>query len=729
MTKTTIKIGGIHCAGCVNTIETSIKKLNGISEINVNLGTEKAYITYDPKIITLTEIKKTIEAIGYQYLGTDDDTGNDDENEKPEPTHKLSTVFFGFFISIILMLLKHLHSSAYLMFIVATPAFLHISFPIFRAAYHSLKNKNLNMDVMYSMGIGIAFIASIMSTSGIILSTDFLFYETAIMLASFLILGRYLETRAKSKTSDAIKKLINLKPQNTIVIRNGSEIEILTENVQINDIILVEPGEKVPVDGEIIYGSSYVDGSMITGESIPVLKKTGDKVVGGTINKNSILKFKATKIGKDTVLSQIITLVEEAQSSKLLVQKIADKVVSYFIPVVLGIAILSFIVWSLLGSTLLFSLTCLISVLVVACPCALGLATPTAVTVGLGRAAELGILIKNSEVLETAEKTTTVMFDKTGTLTKGKPEITDIISIGMDENMLLQLAASVEKNSQHPFAEAMLKKTIEKNIELRDVSSFDTFEGKGVTALVDGKTIIIGNRTLFNEKNIPYKEREEKISALENEGKTAVLIANDGKFSGIIAIADTLKETTKEAVKRLLNMNLKLAMITGDNTRTATAIAKQIGIERILAEVFPKDKSDEIKKLQSNKEVIAFVGDGINDAPALAQADVGIAIGSGTDIAIESGEIVLIKDNLMDVVNALELSKKVMSRIKQNIFWAFAYNTILIPVAAGALYPIWRITFKPELAGLAMAMSSVTVVTLSLMLKRYTPKEKTFIRE
>jgi len=728
--KTTLKIGGMTCATCVKTIENSLKRLDGIISVTANLGAEKAYATYNPKMTTVADMKKAIEEAGYQYLGVEGEETEDLEEAAREKDlkEKRNRFIIGFAVGVPLMILGYVSidfSVAYLMLVVSAPAFIYVSHPIFSAAYRALKNKNLNMDVMYSMGIGVAFVASIFGTFEFVLSREFLFYETAVLLASFLTIGRYLEARAKGKTSEAIKKLMGLQPKTATAFRDNTEVEIPIEDVQINDIVVVKPGEKIPVDGEVVDGASYVDESMITGEPIPALKQNGDSVVGGTLNKNSVIKFRATKIGKDTVLSQIVKLVESAQGSKPPVQRIADKAVSYFIPTVLTIAILSFVVWYLiLDNTLLFALTALISVLVIACPCALGLATPTAVTVGIGRGAELGVLVKNGEALEISEKLTTIVFDKTGTLTKGKPEVTDIIGIGIDGGALLKLAASVEKNSQHPLAEATVRKAEEEGIAMEESKGFDTFSGKGVTAKVEGKEVLIGNRTLFEERDISYQKVEEKIVQLENEGKTVILIALDNEICGVAAIADTLKERTKEAINAFKNMKLKVVMITGDNARTAYAIAKQIGIEKVLAEVLPQDKAEEVKKLQERGEVVAFVGDGINDAPALAQADVGIAIGSGTDVAIESGEVVLIKDDLMDAVAAVQLSKKVMSRIKQNLFWAFAYNTALIPVAAGILYPVFGVTFKPELAGLAMAMSSVTVVTLSLMLKRYVPPAK-----
>jgi len=735
--KTTLKIGGMTCATCINIVGNSLRKLDGVTAVNVNLGAEKAYVTYNPKMTTVADMKKAVEEAGYQYLGIEGEEGDLEEAARKKNLRaKRNKIIVGFAIGIPLMVFKYIpfsFSKMYFMLIISTPAFIYIAHPIFIAAYRSLKNKNLGMDVMYSMGIDVAFTASILGTFGI-LSSKFLFYDTAVLLATFLTMGRYLETRAKGKTSEAIKKLVGLQPKIATVIHNNNEIEIPIESLQINDIVIVKPGEKIPIDGEVIEGKSYVDESMITGESIPNLKKKNDAITGGTLNKNSILKFRATKVGKDTVLSQIIRLVEEAQGSKPPIQRVADKVVTYFIPVVLTIAILSFVAWyAIFDSTLLFALTSLISILVIACPCALGLATPTAVTVGIGRGAELGILIKNGETLEVSEKLTTVIFDKTGTLTKGEPEVTDIIGIGTDEMNLLSLAASVEKNSQHPLAEAIVRKAREEDIELKESKDFDTFEGKGVVANIEGQKLLIGSKVFLKEINIFYpKEAKEKVSQLENEGKTVILIASSNsphKIYGIIAVADSLKRTTRDAIEELKRMKLNIVMITGDNPGTANIVARQIGIRRVLAGVLPQDKAIEIKKLQERGEVVAFVGDGINDAPALAQADVGIAIGSGTDVAIESGEVVLIKNDLMDAVAAVQLSKKVMQRIKQNIFWAFAYNTVLIPVAAGILYPLFGITFKPEFAGLAMAMSSVTIVSLSLMLKRYLPPVKKINRK
>jgi len=580
---------------------------------------------------------------------------------------------------------------------------------------------------MYSMGIGVSFAASLLGTFEIVLTREFLFYDSAVLLATFLSMGRYLEARAKGKTGEAIKRLMGLQPKTATVRRNGEEKEIAVQDVEVGDTVIVKPGEKLPVDGQVLSGESYVDESMITGEPIPSLKQKDDMVVGGTLNQNSVLAFTAQKVGRDTVLAQIVRLVEEAQGSKPPVQRLADRVVTYFIPVVLVIALSVFSLWYfVLGNTLLFALTSLISVLVIACPCALGLATPTAVTVGVGRGAELGILIKNGEALEVSERLTLVALDKTGTLTKGRPEVTDIIPVDTGDSTILALAASVERYSQHPLAQAILRAVKERQIAVPEAEGFDTFGGKGVTARVGGQEAAVGNRPFFSEKGVDVPPvLGEAMDHLEKEGKTVVLIALQGEIRGLIAIADTLKETTAQAIRAFKGLGLKVVMITGDNKRTAEAVARQAGIDRVVAEVLPQDKAQEIKKLQEAGERVAFVGDGINDAPALAQADVGIAIGSGTDVAIESAEVVLIRDDLMDAVAGIQLSRKVMTRIKQNIFWAFAYNTALIPVASGILYPFFGITLKPEWAGLAMAMSSVTVVSLSLMLKRYKPPVRT----
>ena len=727
-----LKVGGMSCVSCEAAVTSALKALGGVVSVTVNLATETAYVTYNPTLTTIADMKSAIESAGYQYLGIEGEAGDAAAfaREKDLRSKRLK-IIIGFVVGIPLMALTFVSLPlpfplTYLELVVSTPVFLYIGYPIFKAGFHALRTKTLTMDVMYSMGIGVAFVASVLGTFNIVLTPDFMFYETAVLLATFLTLGRYLEAKAKGRTSEAIKKLIGLQAKTATVLRGDIETEVPIEAVQINDVVIVKPGGKIPVDGLVVDGESAVDESMITGESIPVSKTKGALVIGGTLNTNGVLMVKATKIGKDTMLAQIIKLVETAQGSKPPVQRIADTAVTYFIPTVLAIAIGSFAVWYLLlGNTLLFSLTALISVLVIACPCALGLATPTAVTVGIGRGAELGILIKNGDALEVSDKVSTVIFDKTGTLTKGKPEVTDVIGVDATETRVLELAAPVEKNSQHPLADAVVKKAQQQDLTIEKTTGFLSFSGKGVQATVQGNEVLIGNRALFKERNIVILRKiEDESNRLEGEGKTVMFVSSNHRLIGLLAIADTLKETSKPAVDALRQMDIKVLMITGDNTKTAAAIAQQIGIERVLAEVLPQEKANEVKKLQQEGEVVAFVGDGINDAPALAQADVGVAIGGGTDVAIESGDIVLVKNDLLDSVAAVQLSRKVMARIKQNLFWAFAYNTALIPVAAGVLYPFFGVTFRPEYAGLAMALSSVTVVSLSLLLKRYNPPAK-----
>jgi len=730
----TVKVGGMMCATCVETIESALRALPGVLFASVNLGAETARVTFNPSVSSSDDIKTAISDAGYQYLGIsgeENDTLELDARSK-DLHDKFVRFMVGFAVSIPLMIAMFvplpvsMHTLSILMLVIATPVFVFVAGPIFRAAWMALRNRTLSMDVMYAMGTGVSYIASVMGTFGIVLTHEFMFYDTAIMLAAFLMLGRYLEARAKGRTSDAIRKLAGLRQKTATLLRNGTEVEVAVDDVVIGDLMMVRPGVKIPVDGEVVNGESYVDESMITGEPVPALRTAGSAVVGGTLNTNSVLVIQATRVGRETVLARIIAMVEEAQGSKPPVQRIADTVVAYFIPAVLVIATGSFLVWYFVfHATALFSLTAFISVLVVACPCALGLATPTAVTVGVGRGAELGILIRNGEALETAERITTVIFDKTGTLTKGKPEVTDIIPSGIPDETLLMLAAAVEKNSQHPLALAVVRNAEEKGITIPAGEQFDTFGGLGVSAVVLDEIVRVGNRAFLLEGGVQVPlETEERVAALESQGKTAVLVAAGTRFAGVIAIADTVKETSGAAVSALKAMGISVAMITGDNQRTADAIAARTGISTVIAGVLPAGKEQEVRLLQDGGAVVAFVGDGINDAPALARADVGIAIGSGTDVAIESGDIVLIRDDLLDSVAAIQLSRKVMGRIRANIFWAFAYNAALIPVAAGLLYPSFAITFEPELAALAMAASSVTVVTLSLLLKTYIPPAK-----
>jgi Cu+-exporting ATPase len=740
--KVVLKVGGMVCAMCVGALETAFKKLDGVVEVRVNLAAEKAYITFNPRMVNLKDMEKTIEDTGYQFLGVaGEEAATDREKEALEKdlADKKQRIIIGFAVSLFLMALMYLplhyilpmgvlmvlpmNFMNVLMLVVSAPVFVYVSYPIFKAAARALRNHNLDMDVMYALGIGVAYGSSILGTFGIVLTPNFMFYETAVMLASFLTLGRYLEAGAKGRTSEAIKKLVALQPKRATIQKDGHEFEVTVEEIQADDLILVKPGERIPTDGQVMEGQSYVDESMITGEPVPALKEKGQSVVGGTLNKNGVLRIRATKVGRDTVLAQIISLVEEAQGSRPPIQRIADRAVSYFIPTILTIAFASFAYWYFFAhNTLLFSLTALISVLVVACPCALGLATPTAVTVGIGRGAGLGILIKSGEALEASEKLDTVAFDKTGTLTVGQPEVTDLASFGTDEKELLRLTASAERNSEHPLAEAVVRRAESDGIDFASSIDFEALAGKGVLARVDGKSVVAGNRMLFRERGIDLPpEVLSRAVSHEEQGNTVVLVALEGGAYGIIAIADRLKDSAPGAVAELKKMKLDVVMITGDNARSAAAVAKQLGIERVLSEVLPEEKAKEVKRLQQGGSKVAFVGDGINDAPALAQANVGIAIGSGTDVAIEAGEIVLINDDLLDAVASIQLSRKVISRIRLNIFWAFAYNAALVPVAAGVLYPVYGITFRPELAGLAMALSSVTVVSFSLLLKRYIP--------
>ncbi|HHW05239.1 MAG TPA: copper-translocating P-type ATPase [Methanothermobacter sp.] len=722
--KVSVKIGGMTCAMCAKTIESRLGQLEGIVNATVNLGAETAYIEYNKDIISIEDIRKAIEDLGYEFLGVEGELV--DEKLSEDLRSKKKRIIVGLGVSIPLMILMYLNIEfpymGYLMFLISILPFLYVSYPIFSAAIRSLQAKTLNMDVMYSMGIGVAFTSSLLSTFNI-LSSKFMFYETALMLAAFLTLGRYLEARAKGKTSDAIKKLMELQPDTATILKNGKEMEVPVETVRKDDILIVKTGDRIPVDGVIIDGKAHIDESMITGEPLPVFKDKGKSVVAGTINTDGLLKIRTTHIGEETFLSRIIKLVEEVQGSKPPLERIADRAVSYFIPMVLIIAFAAFIFWYLEGMGLLFSLTVLISTLVVACPCALGLATPTAVTVGIGRGAELGILIKKGEILEVSEKIKAVLFDKTGTLTEGKPYLTDIIPIKSNEMDILQAAATIESNSRHPIAKAITSRAKMEKIPYNKIHELKSIPGKGLIGYLNSHKILLGNIQFFEENNIPLADAEDVILKLQREGKTIVLVGRDDELLGIIGVADKIKENSQKAIEALKKMGLETIMVTGDNPITAQTVAEKIGIEKVLSQVLPEDKANLVSRMQDDGGV-AFVGDGINDAPALAAADVGIAIGSGTDVAIEAADIVLVKDDPIDVPSAIQLARKVVSRVKWNIFWAFAYNMILIPVAAGVLYPTFRLTFRPEFAGLAMALSSVTVVSLSLLLRSYTPPVK-----
>ncbi len=611
------------------------------------------------------------------------------------------------------------------LFLMATPVQFIPGWRFYRGTWDAIKSRLANMDTLIAVGTSAAWVYSTVVTFfPSVFPEGGVYFDTAALIIGLVLLGKLLEDIAKGKASEAIRKLMDLQPRMARVIRNGREKEVPVELVQEGDLVIVRPGEKIPVDGEVVEGYSSVDEKMITGESIPVEKKVGDVVIGATINKAGMLRFKATKVGADTTLSQIVKLVEEAQISKAPIQRLADTISAYFVPAVMVIAIASFIAWYSLGAKpFTFSLTIFISVLIVACPCALGIATPTAIMVGTGKGAENGVLIKSSEYLEKAHKLDTIVFDKTGTLTKGQPEVTDIVAAKTyEEKDVLKYAAIAEKGSEHPLGEAILREASRKGVEVPNPNFFEAVPGQGVRATYAGKDTLLGNRKLMTENKISIEDFEEKISTLEGEGKTVMITAVDKQVAGVVAVADTLKEHSIEAVKQLQKMGIETIMLTGDNRRTADAIAKKLRIKRVLSEVLPAEKAEEIKKLQQEGKIVGMVGDGINDAPALAQSDIGIAIGSGTDVALETGGIVLIKDDIRDVVASIQLSRNTVGKIKQNLFWAFFYNTALIPVAAGILYPFFRILFNPVFAAVAMAFSSVTVVTNSLLLRRFKPK-------
>lgn len=718
---------------CARSITTVLSKSEGIYKADVNLVLECVDVIYNPNFITIDDMADKINSIGFTYLGLKEFNKINPSIEKARQdslNSKRNRVIVGFLFSIPLMILMLGNimlpiPMSYFMLIVTIIPFIYVTCPIFKSNLNALKVHNLNMDVMYALGIGVAYISSILGTFQIVLTPDFLFYETSLMLGSFLMLGKWLEEKAKGNTTNAIDKLMNLQVKTATLekIIDGkptTQTESI-ENIIQGNIIIVKPGEHIPLDGIVINGKSHVNESFVTGESNAILKKENDKVIGGSINEDGMLKFKVTHTGNETVLSQIIQLVQDAQSSKPPIQRQADKIVTIFIPTLLTIASISFIIWNFIfKSTLLFSLTIFISVLVVACPCSLGLATPTAVTVGIGRAAEFGILIKNGEVLEISKDIDTVLLDKTGTITQGQLTVTDFINYSkISDNELLKIVSSIEQYSQHPISTAIINYTNKKNITQDITTDFKIHDGKGISGIINNKEIYIGNEKIL-EITLPDNIKKE-YNRLQKEMKTTLIIMYDNKIQGILAVTDDIKPNSKKAINQFKEMNLDVTMITGDNKLTAQNIAKNINIDTVISEVMPQDKSKKVKQLQEEGHIVAFIGDGINDAPALAQSDVGIAIGGGTDIAMDAGDIILVNGDLIDSIGAIQLSNKVMIRIYQNLFWAFAYNIILIPIAAGILIP-WNILFKPEYSALAMALSSVTVVTLSLMLKTYTPQ-------
>lgn len=707
--KITLKIGGMTCASCASVIEYGLKKERGINSASVNLASEKAYIDFDQSKITEKDIRKTIKSLGYSVV--DNDNGNEASKLK---WRFILALIFGLPI-IYTMFPGTMELPNYIQAILSAIVII-VCFDIWKSGFKKLVKLAPNMDSLVFVGTAVAFFYSLVQ----VFLKGQVYFESAIFILIFISLGKYLEAITKGKTSAAIKSLIGLQPKTATIIKNEEEIEIQISEVQVGDILLVKPGEKIPVDGIVVDGYSGVDEKAITGESIPVEKRKGDEVIGATINKTGALKFKATRVGKDTMLSQIIKIVEDAMGSKAPIQLLVDKVSFYFVPAVIGIALVAGIVWFLIIGQIATALTIFVAVLIIACPCALGLATPTAVMMGTGLAAKNGILIKSSKALEIAKDVNMVVFDKTGTLTKGEPVVTEIVSVGGEtENDLLKIAASVEKNSEHPLAQAIVNKAKEKNIKLSEAKDFQAIPGKGVEAILNGEKVLLGTRKLMTDNKISVDVIEERMAAFENQGKTVMILAVGEKVVGIIAVADVLKENSKEAVETLHKMGKSVAIITGDNRRVGEAIAKQLGIDRVLAEVLPQGKSYEIKKLQAEGKVVAMVGDGINDAPALAQANLGIALGSGTDVAMETGEIVLIKDDLRDVVKAMDVSRYTLNKIKQNLFWAFFYNTIGIPIAAGVLFPFTGWLLSPSIAAAAMAFSSVSVVLNSLSMARY----------
>jgi len=752
-----LSISGMHCASCAGLIERGLKKVTGVHQANVNFAVEKARVTYDPALTNAKQLILAVQKAGYKARVI---TASDPELERKQREAVISRYWQKFLWSLMLSLpmlyfmlldfFAFLPGRALLLpyiglisFILTIPVQFIIGAGFYRGMWSSLRMKTFNMDSLIAIGTSTAFLYSFwrflsyVAETGSVIGINGakipeLYFETAAFLITFVILGKWLEAKTKGRTSDAIKKLVGLQSKTARVIKNGVTADVPIEQVVAGDTIVVRPGEKIPVDGTVTKGRSSVDESMITGESIPVEKNVGSTVIGATINKHGSFEFQATKVGSDTMLAQIIRVIEEAQSSKAPIQAVADKISAYFVPIVLVLAALTFVVWYLgFGAPLTFALMAFTSVIVIACPCALGLATPTAIMVGTGKGAEYGILVKGGEPLEAACKIKAIVFDKTGTLTKGQPEVTDIVSAGLaDEDEVLMIAASLEKLSEHPLAEAIVKYAKDENVSLAEAVDFRAVPGQGVLGVINGRKYFLGNRKLMTDA-VGLDEQtlgkiERKMHRLEEGGKTVMILSSEFELLGLIAVADTIKETTSEAVRDLQAQGLKVFMITGDNRRTAQAIARQAGIKYVLAEVLPEEKANEIKKLQAKGAKVAMVGDGINDAPALAQADLGIAMGSGTDVAMEAGGIVIIRNDLRDVLTAIKLSRETMGKIKQNMFFALFYNVISIPIAARVFVGL-GLVLRPELAGLAMALSSVSVVTNSMFLRGFKPARRNWL--
>ena len=739
----TYKIEGMTCSACANRVEKVTKKMTGVESAVVNFATEKLSVSYDADAISFGDIKAKVEKAGYKLIREDEQKVEEKRKKLDEKGKLLWRLVLSLIFAVPLLTITMGHmigmplpkiidpminplNFAMIQLVLTIPVMI-IGYKFYYIGYKNLFKLSPNMDSLIAIGTSAAFIYSLYGTYKIYTGHGSyamsLYYEAAVTILALITLGKYLEAISKGKTSQAIKKLMGLAPKTATIVRDGKELVIPIDEVIVGDIVIVKPGEKLPVDGEVIEGATAVDEAMLTGESIPVEKTIGSKVIGASINKTGFIKYKATKVGKDTALSQIIKLVEDAQGSKAPIAKMADIIASYFVPIVIGLAILASIGWIIAGENGVFALTIFISVLVIACPCALGLATPTAIMVGTGKGAEYGVLIKGGEALEITHQIDTIVFDKTGTITEGKPVVTDIITSTISEDELLAIAASSEKGSEHPLGEAIVKGAEERNIKFKEISNFKAIPGHGIQVEIEGKTILLGNKKLMDENSIEVGDLGVKSDKLANEGKTPMYIAINNKLEGIIAVADTVKPSSKEAIENLHKMGIKVAMITGDNKKTAHSIAKQVGIDIVLAEVLPEDKANEVKKLQETGSKVAMVGDGINDAPALAQADIGIAIGTGTDVAIESANIVLMKGDLRDVATAIKLSKATIRNIKQNLFWAFGYNVLGIPVAMGVLHIFGGPLLNPMIGAAAMSLSSVSVLANALRLRSFNPNK------